>query len=784
MKKLLIFLLLTSLASSLHAQKDKYWSRHSPSSSKLIIDKSVLRASFPKEFKLFDLNLSSIKQTLFSIVGKDAKRHSTIITLPNAEGQIEEFEVFEASNFEPDLQEKFPNIRAFSGKGITDKFAILKLSISPDGIQTMLFRTDRDNEFIETYSEDHVVYAVFKSQRDKGKLGWTCSTQDKKLANDVHSKVSNYKKNSDGKLRVMRLAQSCTAEYSNYFNATSAAQVDLVLAALNNTLTRCNGVYEKDLALHLNLVSASTNVIFYDPATDPYSPGSTGAGGAWNTELQNTLSSRLTGPGTTLAANNAAYDIGHLFGASGGGGSAGCIGCVCEDDTSSAKDENKGSGFTSPSDGVPKGDSFDIDYVAHEVGHQLGGTHTFSNGNEGAGVSKEVGSGVTIMGYAGITSEDFARNSIDIFHETSIEQIQLNLSTKTCPVTTNISANNATPVVNAGLDYTIPISTPFALTGSATDANTSDVLTYCWEQNDDGGSQTGTNSLARENKPSGPNWRSFSATASPVRYFPILESILANSRTTTGVTTPETLTAQKSEALSSVARTLNFRLTVRDNVPYSSTAPIKVGQTNFDDMKVTVNAASGPFTVTSQNTAGITYTAGSTQTITWNVANTTASPVSTANVKISLSKDGGLKFDTVLVASTPNDGTQTVTIPTGINSTNCRIKVEAIGNIFFNVNTTKFTINSALGNTDFQFEEFSLFPIPNNGNFNLKLSSSTNENIKVSVFDLGGREVYSKSFSNTGTFNQNINLNKVQTGVYLVSVSDGVKKTVKQIVVE
>ena len=203
----------------------------------------------------------------------------------------------------------------------------------------------------------------------------------------------------------------------------------------------------------------------------------------------------------------------------GGGGNAGCIGCVCVNGS-------KGSGITSPADGIPQGDNFDIDYVVHEVGHQLGANHTFSMSNEGTGVNKEPGSGITIMGYAGITSQDLAPHSIDIFHQASIAQIQANLNTKTCPVT--LVAVNATPVVNAGPDYTIPISTPFALNGSATDADAADVLTYTWEQNDNAGStQTGASSVASATKATGPNWITFKGNTNPTRLMPKLATILA-----------------------------------------------------------------------------------------------------------------------------------------------------------------------------------------------------------------------------------------------------------------
>ncbi|MFT3912347.1 MAG: zinc-dependent metalloprotease family protein [Ferruginibacter sp.] len=694
MKKVLLLTLLFALMTTFgFSQTNRFWSPAKESASRITKDKAVGRLSFPKEFKLFDLSLASMRQELFTVVN-NASRHSTVISLPNADGGMEEFEVFEASNFEPALQAQYPEIRAFSGKGITDKYATLKMSISPQGIQTMVFRTDKDNEFIEPYSQDHTVYAVFKSQRTAGSLPWSCSTADRHMVDGLNTQVANsVTARSGGDLKTMRLAQSVTAEYSNFFGATSAAQSGLVLAAVNNTLTRCNGVYEKDLALHLNLIANTTSVFYYTASSDPYSAGAAGAAGDWTSQLVTTLHNVI---------GDANFDIGHLFGASGGGGNAGCIGCICSNSTTINPDGStnyKGGGYTSPADNIPQGDNFDIDYVVHEIGHQLGATHTFTYSSEGGSLSsssqKEVGSGITIMGYAGITPQDVAPHSIDIYHAVSIAQIQANLAAKTCPTTTSITANNATPVVAAVSNYTIPKSTPFALTGSATDANAGDVLTYCWEQNDASTSATGSSSVASATKTAGPNWISFSPTTSPTRLFPKLATIL-NGALISGPLTGGDAGAN-TEALSSVARTLNFRLTVRDNCPYSSTAPIKVGQTSFTDMVVTVDATSGPFAVSVPNTA-VSWAGGSIQTITWAVASTTAAPVSCANVKISLSTDGGQTFPTVLAASTPNDGTETLTIPNTATTT-ARIKIEAVGNIFFDISNTNFTITASSGLT-------------------------------------------------------------------------------------
>ena len=676
MKKVLQLSLVLSLFTLTgFAQADKYWSGKTKNISNIQTDQAVARLSYPKVFTLFNLNIEAFRQELFTVVDSKTKGQSILISLPNADGGLEQFELFEASNFEPDLQVRFPEIRAFSGRGITDQYATVKLSISPQGIQTMVFRTEKDNEFIEPYSADHTIYSVYRSHRDKGQLPWTCTTHDKEMEKGFQKKINSTMAtgSSSGAIKTMRLAQSCNAEYSNYFGATSASQVSLVLAAFNATLTRCNGVYEKDLALHLNLISNTTSVIYYSTGTDPYSTTLS----QWNLQLQQTLTSVI---------GSANYDIGHMFGKSGGGGNAGCIGCVCVDPATSSS-LAKGAGITSPADGIPQGDNFDIDYVVHEVGHQLGGNHTFSMSLEGTGQNKEIGSGITIMGYAGITAQDVAPHSIDIFHETTIGQIQANLATKTCPVSVNMTANHA-PVVSPVSNYTIPISTPFALTASATDAE-NDPITYCWEQNDNS-TTSGTSSVASISKATGPNWLSFPATVSGTRTFPKLSTLLSGLNVTPPITGGDA--GANIEALSSVSRTLNFRVTARDNNPYNP--GVTIGQTAFTDALVTVTNTSGPFAVTAPNTA-VTWTGGSSTTVTWSVNGTNVGAVSCANVKISLSTDGGNTFSTVLLASTANDGTESITVPS-VTSTTCRIKVESVGNIFFDISNTNFTINGAV----------------------------------------------------------------------------------------
>ncbi len=777
MKKGLLLTAMFALGSCFaFAQAERFWSANEESKGSITTDKAVARLAYPKEFKLFNLNTNALRKELFSIVDSKSSKSVTTIYLPNAAGTIEAFEVVEASNFEPDLQRQFPEIRAYSGKGITDKFATLKLSISPVGIQTMVFRTDKDNEFIEPYSADHNVYSVYSSHRAKGNLPWTCSTDEKAMFEEMKGKAgaaatSSAVGASAGTLKTMRLAQSCNGEYSNYFGATSAAQVGLVLSAFNATLTRCNGVYEKDLALHLNLIANTTSVIYYNPSTDPYSTTLS----QWNLQLQQTL---------TAVIGSANYDIGHMFGKSGGGGNAGCIGCVCVN-PASKRSLAKGAGITSPADGIPQGDNFDIDYVVHEVGHQLGANHTFSMSNEGTGVNKEVGSGITIMGYAGITAQDVAPHSIDIYHQASIAQIQANLASKTCPVTTNITANNVAPVIAALSNYTIPISTPFALTGVATDAN-ADPLTYCWEQNDNASStQTGTSSVASPTKATGPNWLSFSPAVSGTRTFPRLSTILAGLNVTPPLAGGDA--GANIEALSSVSRTLNFRLTVRDNHPYSSVAPVAVAQTAFADAIVTVSNTSGPFAVTAPNTA-VSWVGNSSQTITWSVNNTTAAPVSCANVRISLSTDGGLTFPSVLVASTPNDGSEVLVIP-NIATTTARIKVEAVGNIFFDISNANFTIAAALrapvvAPIAAALDKIMVTPNPASYQANLQFNSKLSGIAMLTITNQLDAVVVSKTINIAkGQNYQTLDLSKLLNGVYYIKLKVGNDTQVSKMVI-
>lgn len=658
MKRQLTLLGLLLITGASFAQTDRLWSQEfSKSSSETFENKLGIRNP-----KLFSLNINGLKNALAKAPKRLAvgEKSEVIISFPNSDGRMESFKVRENSNFTPELAAKYPDIKSYVGQGLEDPNSTVYFSVSPLGLSSMEIYGDKSAVFIEPYAKDLSTYVVYKKSDKNDDLSkFECTVIDVAKKGVSNTSIAARPNADDSTLRTFRLALSCTGEYTAYFGGTKAQ----ALAAMNSTMTRVNGVFEKDFAARMVLIANNDAVIYTNASTDPYSAASGMSN--WNSQLQSTLTSVI---------GEANYDIGHLFGASGGGGNAGCIGCICTNGS-------KGSGYTSPADAIPSGDNFDIDYVAHEMGHQFGGNHTFSMNNEGTGANMEPGSGSTIMGYAGITSQDVQPHSDAFFHAISIQQITNNIKAKTCSVNTN--TGNSIPTANAGLDYTIPKGTPFVLTGTGTDAD-GDSLTYIWEQMDNASSsQTGASSAASATKASGPNFRSWTPTTVPTRYFPRMASILAGSTTTAG----SEITV---EALSSVARTLNFRFTVRDNKAGGS-------GNNSDDAVITVNSTAGPFAVTSQN-AATTYAGGSSQTVTWDVAGTTANGVNTANVDILWSTDNGNTW-TTLLSATPNDGSQAVTIP-NVSTTTGRIMVKGSNHIFFDVNNANISVNAGSGTPD------------------------------------------------------------------------------------
>jgi len=734
MKTKLFCLPVLFLAISANAQ----WSRGLP-------EQKIVKKSDHSVY--YKLDIDQIRTQLLRApkIGEGAP---ITISIPTLEGKIEKFTVNSFPVMDETLANKY-QLGSYVGIGTDDPSKYIRFSVAPNDFQSMIIGPDGKYEFIEPATADKSYYSVH-GKASKNGHAFACSTKEDKEAVARMQKLMNSgtaAKSNNKTFHTLRLAMSVTGEYTTYFGGVAGA-----LAQINATLSRVNGVFEKEFNLHVNAIDAP-NLIFTNAATDPYSTSDFMC--KWNNELMNVLH------GGAYGVTDASFDIGHLFGASGGGGNAGCIGCIGSNDISTTSytaaqsnckdaggnyyaytspDNYKGSGFTSPANNVPMGDTFDIDYVAHEIGHQLGDNHTYSF-NEGTGVCVEPGSGSTIMGYAGITGNntDVQQHSDAYFHTVSIDQVQTNLAAVTVDVETPITNNP--PVVTAmNTTYTIPKSTAFVLTASATDPD-GDALTYCWEQMNSSSLSGGVTKSNIGNTSTGANFRSWATTTSPTRYFPKLATVLGGAvKNTTDF-----------EAASTVARTTNFRVTVRDNKPAGQ------AQTAYATQTIVVGSAAA-FTV---NTTSLNPNVNS--TITWTVSGTTASPYNVANVKIDYTEDGGANW-TNLAASVPNNGSASVFIPASLSGKTIHLRVSAIGNVFYAVKQATVSGTMAVSEAKSDVKPVKIYPNPVEDVLNVLNVSA---NASYEIFNSPGQLV-----SNGNIGDGKINVSTLVKGIYFITIKN------------
>lgn len=710
----------------------------------------------PEKYKTFHLDINTLTRILSSApLDKNisAENSSVIINLPMPDGTIQNFKVVESPVMEEALQTSFPNIRTYNVRGIDDIYASGKLDFTEYGFHGMI-RSPNGDVFIDPFCKsninDYITYYTSDFSKPLNERGICEGVIDDGLVNRTASTTAIC---AGANLKTYRLAVACTGEYARAAcgTGTNTPTTAQILAKVVTTVNRVDGVYETEVAVKLVLVATTTLVLYGNPSTDAFA-GNNNAN-TLISESQSVITSNI---------GSANYDVGHTF--STGGGGLASLGCVCSSGS-------KASGITgSPS---PVGDAYDIDYVAHEMGHQFSGNHTFNgnggscSGNRNPSTAVEPGSGVSIMAYAGICSpQDIASNSIAYFHAVSYDEITNFINSgggSNCDVMT--ATGNSAPIVNIGtLSYTVPAGTPFTLTGSATDPE-GDAVTYQWEEFDLGATSGSWNT---GNKPF---FKSHVPTISPSQTFPGLTALQSGN----------SLQAISGEYAPLTSQVLKFRLTVRDN-------KMGGGGVCSATTQVNVDASAGPFVVTSQSVLATTYPNGSTQAVNWNVANTDQAPFNVTNVNIYFSKNNGVSW-TLMVANTPNDGTENITLPTvTVTTSSCRVKVESIGNTFFSMNKKFFIISLATGLNQYASSNnfnIQLYPNPFSGSVKIDINavSVLDENKTViNVYDILGNIVKTENIKLTENFSKTFDFSYLANGSYIVEVTDGKQKSVARLI--
>lgn len=849
---------------------------------------------------IFQFNYDQLSKVLLNAPERNesSKSSGLVMSFPNEDGTFENYKILESSVMHPDLQAKYPEIRSYVGYGVDSPSSYMRFSLSPQKGLSAIVLGKKDAVVFEPQPSNSNQVKVSKKSNLYESDVFSCKTLS--TIAKTTSKSSGLKDADDSLKRTYRLALSVTGEYAVYHGGT----LPLVNAAIVASLNNITAVFENDLNVSMQLIATNDNVIYLNPATDPYTSYTN-----YNSQLASTLDTQI------LEAN---YDIGHLLGGVNDNdgnptGDSGCIGCVCNNGGSVGSNNHKGSAFTTGT--APSGINFDIDFIAHEMGHQFGGTHTWThNGAEVYNAQMEPGSGSTLMGYAGITgSTNVQLHSSPYFHAISIQQITTYVKGTACPTATVVNTGNTTPTANAGSNLTLPVGTAFKLVGSGSDVD-GDTVTFCWEQmNEDNAATTYPNPNSTNSN--SVLFRSYSPTTDNTRYFPNLSDLRFG------------VNATQWEKVPNVNRTADFRLTVRDN---------RTGGANntHDDMQVTFNNSYGPFVVTSQNTTGILWNNGTTKTITWNVNNTNAL-TGASNVNILLSTDGGLTYGTTLASNVPNNGSANITVP-NTPAPRCRIMIEPTNHNFFAINSEDFaidytvnttctqyssaaslgigitdnggsytqshvinvptsstisdvnvgmdishsyigdlgiavlspdgteitlktrrdcdsevnligtyddssvtynclnassnisqqsvndllsglngentsgdwtirlgdfapsdtgTLNSwfvevctttetPLSSTEFAYDSLKVFPNPSEGAFTIKLSNLSSDHVNVAVYDLRGRTIYNTTYETVDELSEEISLDHAQSGMYLLSVNDGKRSSIKKIIIE
>ena len=582
------------------------------------------------------------------------------VAVPGPDGKLHTFTLTEAPIMPAKLAAKFPEIRAFIGVSVNNPALKGRFNYSHKGLSAM-FDAPLNNQieriFIDPVANTHNAYRSYKvtpeaqqaAQQRFIKLAPKIIDVNRVFAPTVRAQKTGLPDTTQDQI-TYRLAMTATGEYTLYHGGT----VNDAMAEITIMVNRLNEIFQVELGVSFQLVENNDQLIFTDAQTDPFN----------NDSNDGDLNQEVTD--NRIGSTN--YDIGHIVNTNGGG--LAVLGALCWDGF-------KADGITGS--GTPTNDAFWVDFVAHELGHQFGANHTFNgttsscaSGNREADAAYEVGSGTTIMSYAGICGEQNVSGQVDdYFHVHSLDEMAAEIqfarqNTPSCGI--RVATQNNHPIADAGTDVTIPANTPFILTGTGTDTNTSDTLTYSWEQYDLG---TATSSKLEDETDSGegPLFRSLSPSNGPQRFLP--KKINALQRLTSfGETLPTT------------TRELNFQFTVRDNQ----------GGSASDIKTISVVDTGAAFTVTAP--ARNDFFTSNPITVNWNVAGTDQPPINCTTVNIELSNSTGATYPIMLAENAPNNGSASVTLPiTNGEQRFQNIRVMCTDNIFYSPSEGVFSSN-------------------------------------------------------------------------------------------
>jgi hypothetical protein len=726
----------------------------------------------PDHFMVYTMNEPAVKLQLWSLSTDPAE--GMIMSLPMPNGGFRDFKVWQSPMMDEALAAKYPDIKTFGGEAVGNRTITAKIEFTLYGFSAMIY--DGENtSFIDPYDNYHDGFYMVHYKHDEvralsDRMKCEVHGQGDELPGLEQMEMQQStlpalaQRTSNGyNLRTYRLALSADHFYCQAATGVSAPTIAACLSKMTVSMNRVNGVYNRDFSVQMNFCANEDTLIW------PTNTGSVNGNDPFNS-IDNNGGACLGQNQTTVTARigSANYDVGHVFTTGGGGISS--LGVVCNNGMKAQ------SCTGSP---TPVGDGFDIDYVAHEMGHEFGSEHTFNDnangscgGNAVSFCAYEPGSGATIMDYAGICDPDnLQQHSDPYFSASSLVQIQAKLagSENTCAVITS-TGNKIVALAPFTASYTIPYKTPFELISpTAVDSVADTAITYGWAQWNLGDfGKTWAQTFLK-----GPIIRSYNPAYTPTRVVPRLSVILTGATSTNGEKAPDT------------ARYLTFKMVARDIINGTGCFLFPDDTVHIDAVSTGATNAYAGFKVTSQG-SGTTFAGASTQTVTWNVVGTNAAPVNAANVNIYMSKDAGNTWP-YLLGTFPNTGTASVTVPNpATTSALCRFKVKGENNIFFNINKVNFTVTNTPGtgitgvNTTAVNNNINIYPSPANEVINI--STDAAQHAEGIIYNTVGQAMWQGQISGLTT----IAVRSWAPGVYYARFTDVAtgSKTVKSFVIQ